>query len=373
MKIEIAVLATALTASLCTAASAQTSVTLYGLIDAAAVSYKGEPTGVKSSDPKIKALISGGMSTSHWGLKGSEDLGDGLSAFFELSSFLRVDLGQSGRAEAIGAPVNVAADPFWSRVAFVGLRGRSWGSLRLGNVGTPLFLSSITSNAFGDSMTFSPIQLTTFVASPLSGGTAWTNSAIYDSANWSGLSFSLIGSLSENQGGRNTGGRVNYAQGGFSTSLAWQNVKKNPSTFADGLSANNTKAWQLAAMYDFKVVKVYSHLGNIQNKGTEALPVDVSYRIWDLSAAVPIGSGNVLVGYADRKTSDAVGLVPASVNGGNVARQVFSLAYDHYLSKRTDVYALYSQDKTVTNTLPAPGRLVSANGNAVAIGIRHRF
>ena len=67
MKIEIAVVVTALTASLCTAAKAQSSVTLYGLIEAAAVSYKGEPTGVKSSDPRINALISGGMSTSHWG------------------------------------------------------------------------------------------------------------------------------------------------------------------------------------------------------------------------------------------------------------------------------------------------------------------
>lgn len=250
---------------------------------------------MKSSDPRLNALISGGLSTSHFGVRGSEDLGDGYSAFFELSSFFRVDTGQSGRADAVGPPVNVAADPFWSRVSFVGLRGRSWGSLRLGNVGTPLFLSSITSNAFGDSMTFSPLQLTTFVASPLSGGTAWTNSAIYDSANWSGFSFSLIGSLSENQGGRNTGGRVNYAQGGFSTSLAWQGVKKNPSTFADGLSTNNTTAWQLAATYDFSVVKVFAHLGNIQNKGTDALPLDVSHRIWDLSAAVPIGSGHVLV------------------------------------------------------------------------------
>ena len=361
------------TALLCTTASAQTSVTVYGLLDAAVASYKGESTGVKASDLRLKALINGALTTSHWGIRGSEDLGDGLSAFFDLSSFIRVDTGQSGRADAFGPPVNVAADPFFARASFVGLRSSSLGSLRLGNSSTPLFVNSITSNAFADSMVFSPIQLATFVGSPLTGGTAWTNSAIYDSPRWAGLYLSLMGSLAETQGGRNVGGRVGYAQGDFATSVAWQSVKKNPLTFADGLSSNNTTSWQWAGAYDFKSVKLFAHLGSIQNNGTEAAPLAVLYRIWDISASVPVGLGQVLVGYAVRKTNDVVGPVPATVNGGNVERRVFSLAYDYYLSKRTDAYALYSQDETVTRTLPAPGRMVAAKGSAFVVGVRHRF
>jgi predicted porin len=150
-------------------------------------------------------------------------------------------------------------------------------------------------------------------------------------------------------------------------------VKKNPITFADGTSSNNTRSWQLAGSYDFKLVKLFAHLGSIRNDGTETAPLDIGYRIWDLSASVPIGTGFVVAGYASRTTNDAVGPVPATVAGGNVERKVFSLGYDYFLSKRTDVYAMAMNDRTVTNTLPAPPSLVSASATNVGVGIRHRF
>lgn len=362
------------TALACGTAGAQPAVSINGVVDAAVFSGKGESTGVKATDGSRKGVLNGGMTTSRWSLQGSEDLGDGLSAFFELSGFIRLDTGAVGRSDAIGPPVNVGADPFFSRLSFVGLRNPSWGSLRMGLVSTPMFINSITSNAFGDSMVLAPIQLVTFAGGPLSGGTGWANSIAYDSPNWSGFSFALLGSASENQGGNNIGGRVRYGQGDFSTSVAWQKARKNPLTFADGTSPNDTTAWQLAGTYDFKLAKLFAHVGEIKNNGTDAAPLNVTYRIWDVSASVPVGgSGSVLVGYANRKTRDAVGPAPATASGGNLERKVFTLGYDHYLSKRTDLYAAYSVDRTVTNTLPAPRRAVSAQGNMLALGIRHRF
>jgi predicted porin len=354
-------------------AFAQSAVTVFGTIDAVAGSFKGAPGGVNNLDVAVKRLDGGGMSTSHLGFRGSEDLGDGLAAVFELSGFLRPDTGESGRAGAIGAPVNVAADPFWARSAWVGLSSPTLGRVRLGNGTTQLFFNSITSNAFGDSTVFSPINLVTFIGSPLSGGTSWTNQIIVDSPSLAGFIASAAVAASEGQGGRNVGARVSYAAGAVGASLAYQTVKKNPITFADGTSSNNTRSWQLAGSYDFKLVKLFAHLGSIRNDGTEAAPLDIGYRIWDLSASVPIGTGFVVAGYASRTTNDAVGPVPATVAGGNVERKVFSVGYDYFLSKRTDVYAMAMNDRTVTNTLPAPPRLVSASATNVGVGIRHRF
>jgi predicted porin len=356
------------------AAQAQTSsVTLYGLMDLGLASMEGANTGVNASAVKNRQVINGALSTSHFGLRGTEDLGGGLAATFELSSFFRANTGQVGRGDATTTPVNVSADPFWSRQAWAGLGSTTFGRLRLGNSTTQLFFNTITSNAFADSTNFSPIVLVTFFGSALSGGTGWTNQIIYESPRFAGFSVNAAISASEGQGGRNGAVRAAYAAGPLAVSFAGQSVKKNPITFADGLSNNNTRSWQLAGSYDFSVVKVWAHLGRIDNRGTETTPLSLSYKIWDVSASVPLGAGKVLAGYAARKTSDTIAPVPATLNGGNIERKVLTVGYDHDLSKRTDVYALLMSDKTVTRTLPAPGSLVSASGTSMAVGVRHRF
>lgn len=353
--------------------AAQSSVTLYGLFDVTVGHIKGAATGVNAQDQAVWRVDSGGLSTSHIGFRGTEDLGNGLSAFFDLSSFFRGDIGAPGRNDAIGAPANVAADPFWSRAAVLGVASRDYGRIRLGNVTTLLFFNSITSNAFGDSTVFGPLNLVTHIGGPQAGGTGWTNSVVYDSPVLGGASVSLARNLSENQGGHNAAARVAYTQGPVAASFVWQSVKKNPATFADGTTPNNVDTWMLGGSYDFGVAKVYAHLGRLSNKGTEAAPQDVAYRITEVSATVPVGAGQVLAGYALRKTSDTPSPVPATAPGGNIKRAVLTLGYDHYLSKRTDLYAIVMNDKTETWTIPAPPRQVEASATSVGIGIRHRF
>lgn len=365
----------ALAATTATPAWAQADqVQLFGTIDLALGRFKGAPTGVNARDAGNSQLTNGGMTTSFFGLRGSDDLGGGLLAQFELASFLRADTGQNGRSDAIGPPVNVAADTFWARAAWVGLSSARYGRLRLGNNSTLLFVQSITSNAFGDSTVFSPLNLVTFIGSPLSGGTGWTNQVMVDSPRWNGFSASAAVSLSEGQGGQNRALRAAWANGPGAVSLAWQSVDRNPATFADGTSANNTRAWQLAGSYDFQRVKLFAHVGQIRNRGTEAAPVDVGYRLWEASASVPLGSnGRLLLGHARRSTGDTPAPVPATAAGGNLVRSVTSIGYDHDLSRRTDLYLVALRDSTTTRTLPAPPSSVSASGQALAIGMRHRF
>ena len=347
------------------------SLTLYGLVDASVGRFTGAATGVNAQNKAVSKMEGGSLSTSRWGLRGNEDLGGGMSASLELSSFIRNDTGASGRNDAIPAPVNVAADPFFARAAWLGLSHKDFGRVRMGNVTTLLFLNAITSNAFGDATVLGPLNLATFVGGPLTGGTAWTNSVVYDTPSFAGFTGSAAYAASEGQGGANRALRLAYAKGPLATSLAWQSVNRNPLTFADGTSPNNTRAWQWAGSYDFTAVKVFAHLGRIDNKGTEAAPLNIAYRIWDVSASVPVGAGNVLAGYASRRTSDAVGPVPATSAGGNVQRKILTLGYDHWLSKRTDLYALVMRDTTRTNTVGAG--MVNANGTSYAVGVRHTF
>ena len=350
----------------------QPGVQLFGLIDAAAGRFTSA-TGVNAQERATSKVTSGGLSTSFWGIRGQEDLGGGTSALFELSSFMRNESGAAGRSDALPAPVNVSADPYFSRASWVGLSHPDWGRVRVGNITSLLFLNSISSNALGDSTTFSPLNLLTFIGTPLSGGTGWANSVMYDSPVRAGLTGSVAYAASQSLGGPNTAARLAYSAGVFSTSLAWQSVNRNPQTFADGTSANDTRAWQWAASYDFNPLKLYGHLGQIQNRGTASAPQSVHYRVWDVSLGLPMGAGQWLAAYGVRNTGDAVAPVPATVAGGNVSRKLLTVGYDHFLSRRTEVYLLLSRDQTETRTLPVPPAVIQASGTSFAVGIRHRF
>jgi predicted porin len=346
---------------------------VFGMLDAMAGKFKGANTGVDSVDKAINKLDAGGLSTSYIGIRGCRDLAGGIAASFELASFVRNDSGEYGRADAFGAPVNVSRDPFWSRAAWIGLASERYGRIRIGNITTQMFINSVTSNAFGDSTVLSPINLLMFVNGPMSGGTSWTHSIVYDTPIWNGLSANVAAAASEGQNGANYAGRLSYKQGPLASSVAWQGVKKNPLTFADGTSANNTRTVLWSGSYDFKVAKVFANLGEVINEGTEAAPANIRYKIWSVSSQVPLAGGKVLLAYASRDTDDHVGLIPATAPGGNKTRKVLSIGYDYNLGDQTDVYLVGLHDQTVSNVLPGPGRLLTATGNGIGLGVRYRF
>lgn len=98
-------------------------------------------------------------------------------------------------------------------------------------------------------------------------------------------------------GGRNVGARSAYANGPLAASLAWSDVKKDPTTFADGTSRNNTKALQLAVAYDFESVKVFTHLGTINSDGSATAdcwpaqlgPAGQLHYVQDVGVSVRVG------------------------------------------------------------------------------------
>ena len=318
----------ALVALAAPAAFAQSSVTMYGLVDLSVGSSKA-PGGTAS-----KNITSGNMSTSFIGFKGSEDLGGGLSAVFAIESFMRNDTGAAARFDG---------DTFWARSAYVGVASKA-GTVTLGRNTTSLFVNTLIFNAFGDSFGFSPAIRQTFTSGgsfQVSGDTGWSDSVKYSSPNFGGLSFTGHAALGENNGGRNLGLSALYFAGPLAAGFAWQSVEKGTGPFNP-----DTTAWQLGASFNMAPVKFYGQYGTSDNK-----TINNTSKVIGLGADYTMGVGKLMVQW--NKLSPDVGADLTTMSFG----------YGYQMSKRTDLYAVYmSEKKTGLST-----------GNTYGVGVRHRF
>lgn len=323
------------------AAQAQSSVQLYGLTDI----YVGS---MRRSDQAARTSVvnSNGMTTSYWGVAGNEDLGGGLRALFTLESFFQTDTGAMGRN---------ATDPYFSRNAWVGLAG-GWGQFSMGRQTNRLFVASGQFDPFGGSLQFSPIMLQSWQATynrAVLGDSVWNNTLQYASPNLAGFRVNAVYGLGEQAGGGrdNASLAVNYASGPFAAALVAQRVAYGPGV--DGVTPAISKqtAFLAAASYDFGVAQLFGQAqrSNISNLSSSA-------NTYQLGVGVPVSASGKLMASVARTERDIAGK-------DGPRRTTWALGYDHQLSKRTDLYAIYLGDK------------LSGYGNAgsVGAGIRHRF
>ncbi len=310
------------------AAMAQSSVTLSGLLDLSA----GQSKAAGSSN-KVWGVDNGQMTTSWFGVSGSEDLGGGLSALFTLQSFMRADTGASGR---------FGADTFWARNAFVGLSSSSLGKVTIGRNTTPFFVTTLSFSPFGDSFGYSPSIRHYFTSGTLTGDSGWSDSVLYTSPKLGGATLQLFMAAAEaGSNGRNHGVNLRWGAGAFDSALSWQDVKKDGTT-----AVADTRSWQAAASYDFGVARLFGQFGNVANKtsGNE-------YDLADLGASVPVGNGKIIAQWGQIKPETGA------------KRKTFSAGYDYFLSRRTDLYAVAMSDKIDGQS----------SGSAFSVGIRHRY
>jgi predicted porin len=341
---------------------AQSSVTVYGVVD---VGLYGKQL---SGTARTKNVDSGIMETSHLGFRGSEDLGDGLRANFDLSAFMTPDNG--------GATRGIPGENFWSRSAWVGVSG-PWGALRLGRMSTPNFINNIRFNPFGASATISPTFLHTYLGSasqPMATGSGatdsgWNNSLGYTSPSLGGFVVALQGALGEGgSGGRRVGGSVAWGGALFAAMLSFDRTARAALTFPLALpalpgalppfTASEFSTLQLGASYDLQVVKLFAQVARTEITGTRPGPPGektIELRTLQLGLAAPLGSGRVLLSAA--RTAKQQTLV------ADATRTTVTLGYDHDLSKRTDVYAALMSDKVSE----------LSRGTGYTLGIRHRF
>jgi predicted porin len=354
-------------------AQAQTNVRLYGLVDA----YAGYVDNSAANRGSALVVNSGGMTTSFFGMNGSEDLGGGLRAVFALESFFRVDGGQFGR-------FGNGPDLGFTRSAWVGMAG-NFGQVTLGRNTSPFFLATVFFNPFGDSFVFSPLIAHTWLGSQLDGvGTAqsivqgdtgFSNSLRWTSPSLGGLRADIALAartdgifVGENFTGNRSQGRAGdfalfFNRGPLAASVVYRNIDLDSG--ADPTAAGDRKqsAFQLGASYDFRVAKLF---GTYQDQRENyEIGSDAKKRGWQLGASVPLtGSSAVLASFA-RSGFERPGVQDNT-------RSTLAIGYNYTLSRRTDLYANWLRDQ-IRGVDGAAAATSNNTQNVIGFGIRHRF
>jgi predicted porin len=325
------------------AAVAQSSVTLFGVIDA-------DLKYVKTGDTTLKKLDSSGLNTSRFGLRGTEDLGGGLKAGFWLESEINTDTGVAGAASG-GA--------YWARRATVSLSG-DFGEVRLGRNKTA---SRLHLEDF-DPYAFTGLGSVGAIYSNLGSG---NSTAIGRADNL--VSYSLP---TEGLGGFYGG--VDVAAGEGTATNKHQSVrfgyKAGPlhvsATVANANSATSKyKLASVGASYDLGVAKPsFSYTEGKYNAAKQT--------VMTAAVVVPLGQGQVQASYTDAKANAA-----AEAIAGVGDAKLFAVGYVYNLSKRTALYTTYSQiENNGLGRFVVAGAPAAANGQKSSgfdVGVRHSF
>ncbi|PCE25894.1 porin [Paraburkholderia acidicola] len=336
-------------------AFAQSSVQLYGQVDEWVGSQKFP------GNQRSWVVGGGGMSTSYWGIKGSEDLGGGYKAIFTLEDFFLAQNGQYGR---------FTGDRFFARNSYVGIES-PYGTVTAGRLTTQLFVSTILFNPFIDSYTFSPMVYHVFLGlgtfptyttdQGVVGDSGWDNAIQYQTPNFNGLSGAVMygfGNNASDNSLKKWSAQALYFHGPFAATAVYQYVNFNTSVPADPSELNSLvtglksqSVAQLGLSYDLKYVKFFGQYMYTKN-------VRDVFGNWHVNTAqggvsVPLGTGTVMASYAYSRDK----------GGLDQTHQTWALGYDYPLSKRTDVYAAYMSDHISSQS----------TGDTFGVGVRAKF
>jgi predicted porin len=351
------------------AAMAQSNVTIGGKMHFSLDSLKGR--NAAGDDLTTKTNVSSNSSNIYF--RGTEDLGNGLSAFWQIQTYFSA--GGTGNTDG----TNGSVDGVSSGNTYVGLEGKSWGKVLLGKHESPFKLLSRKVDLFGDQPGDSRSLVANANGAGLATGTGgaaiyslgWDlrpqNVIAYGTPNFNG--FSALVAYVSNVGtgaaldaptGTATGtnpGSINLnAVNAWSANATYENgpifvglgyEKHNLSKLSTNVAVNHSdeKAWRLAAGYnfgDFKVVGLYQResglcVGAITGCATNG--TDAKRTTWGLGGAYKLGANTIKLQYYKAGDLSNSGLA----NEGDTGANLWAVGVDHALSKRTTVYAVYAR------------------------------
>lgn len=341
-------------------AQAQSSVQIYGTIDAGLGKSTGETTKVTKRD------------NNKLGFKGTEDLGNGLKAIFQLEIRYESDTGT----------LESNSRPLFQGQSRVGLQG-DFGTVRLGRGLTAFQEASTAFEPWSGMPTPAGFQTDLTVAGytsdPLSADgnsrNRFSNAVFYNSPVIEGFQFNATVAAKEANNNaavdaRAPGNRFTFASGNYAVAgnvAPASNPYSMSVTYASpGFSAMaayernglQAKLWSVAASVnpipDLKVMLSIQH-----QKDDEFKIINTGTKAWVLGANYDVGPGKIRAGYG-QKTPDGV-----------VKTKQASLGYDYNLSKRTYLYADISNKKAaVANSI---NYTVAKSVNYIGLGVHHNF
>ena len=373
-------LAAALLAGFAGAASAQSSVTLYGIVDGG---LRYQQVSLANGDGVNNiGLAYGQQSGNRWGMKGVESLGNGNNAIFMIESGF--DLG-NGTSQQGGR--------LFGRQSWMGVENTAWGQVRLGrmlSLTTDYLVNAV--DPFGAGF------------GQLNMGNAFTsgntlrldNTLMYKTPNMSGfeagLGYSFATGLTSNGGTTGYGFATSnnsrqltlgakYANGPFYAAASYEKAYAAETTAVNGQSVNN---WNIAGSYDFKVLKLAVGYGQTRDGfwagsgagGTGAtlavtpsgsanalvFAPGVGYNSYIVGATVPVNAvSRVLLSWTmiapNTNMKDAY-------NAQN--QSSFNLGYTYDFTKRTNLYTYIGQTVNYAT-------IDTAKSTIVGLGMRHQF
>ncbi|MBU6493807.1 MAG: porin [Burkholderiales bacterium] len=366
------------------AAQAQSSVALYGLIDAG-VAYVNNSGGNSNW-----AAASGMVNGSRWGLEGSEDLGNGLKAIFKLENGFNIangKLGQGGRE--------------FGRQAYVGLSSAQFGALTIGRQYDSVvdYLAPLTLNgsAYGGVMASHPYD-----NDNTNNSFRINNSVKYSSVNYNGLTFGALYGFSNKAGGFSDNRAYSfctaYNNGPLSLAAAYLQINRGNGNLAGGaldssassgdaiFLASRQRVFGVGGSYAFGpatvgLVWTHTQLDNVASTNFNSTAIGgfngqgVRFNNYEINAKYALTPAVSLAGaytFTDGKL-DATGQKPKW--------HTVTLQADYHLSKRTDVYLEGTYQKVADNEGTGLNAAINGAGGVsstdsqvmVGTGIRHRF
>lgn len=376
-------------------------VQLYGIVDTG-VRYMHRDFDVSNgfgADGSYDAtdsfsMESGMASGSRWGLKGTEELGNGLTVGFVLEDGFTSDNGDEKGV-------------MFDRESSLFLQG-GFGKFAMGRIGSingggSSWAKHGVMSAFGTSW-----QGYSANADNIFGNAGqWDNMIAYETPDFAGFKvFAQYGMGSNDNENESSSDRyyaigASYANGPLNLFLSVDSTNYKSWDSASKTASDPDDAWtvRFGGNYDFEVVKIFagfSYFDNAKLSNYSGILSDrIKYQLtaaddktvttkmnqmqmqgWSLgvSASVPVAGGQVLagVGYLDAEASDSVATVDKFWKDAEMTRWIVSVGYDYPFSKRTDVYAVatFNQDSVeYNNTMKDEDP--SAYG--VMIGLRHKF
>ncbi|MHA7685005.1 porin [Cupriavidus sp. PET2-C1] len=333
-------------------AFAQSSVTLYGLLDAG-LTYTNDvvKNGVQGSSVELMTGVAQG---SRWGMRGTEDIGGGNKIIFQLESGFQLDTG-----------VLSAGGRLFGYGSYVGAQG-GWGTLTMGRqydfIGWYFPAYAVASNTPAGLLAWS---LPSYSAGGYSlDNRVWgdwvDNSVKYVSPNFGGFDFGAMYGFGEVAGSlgksATTSVIANYNNGPFGASVSYYTQK-------NAVDSDTKRIIIGGAAYSFKSVRLFGLVSDVRISSA-VRPRATTYELGAVyTVTQPLSIG---LGYQYQSRNNDVG-----------DAQQLTLSLDYQLSKRTDVYLVgaYGRDRGFGSQVVAAigGPSSGSSQTAVRVGMRHRF
>ncbi|WP_028312318.1 porin [Derxia gummosa] len=336
-------------------APAGSSVTVYGIMDAG-VEYRTR----NAADGKgMWRVNSGGLNTSRLGLRGSEDLGDGMKAVFNLEGEVNLDSGASGSA-------------LWGRYAYVGLEKKNLGTVMLGRNSTTVYDFVLPHDFMGYAPQYS--YLTSTATVPATGFTSRVSNAVKYVGKFDAVTLGAhygFGEVAGATGSNNAYGfGAAYAKGPVSAQLSFDEGRSGGTEAVPASTRNRSVVG--SGSYDLGPAKLYAGLRATTRAPAAPSAANPHYRsdLWWLGASAPLSQAVTLYGgayYENKRDTDSSPLM-------------FAAKITYNLSKRTWLYAVAASAHSssddgahVKTGVFRDQTPLASQQSGFGVGVQHRF